>query len=274
MRVEKSMLHPPSRSIERNVDHLDADGLFARQRQELPLVDDRIGMRDEAPSLDDPVSRCASGALSRSGMRFIRLRSRRLAEIEIVFELERGFGSVKQLCHLSGNGWRKPTDFVAEGLGDPLHQSLHLPLHGLAAAVADAPKDEICISDAKVGIMRSRRVKGCRRKACYYLLRGASIRGVRSMDEANFADQLLHYSRLTANLEMQRLKIELSRYWSDEIAKPRHADPLRLLRYGFKTYSQNDEDGIIQEIFNRIGVTNRHFVEFGVENGLECSTAK
>jgi hypothetical protein len=67
---------------------------------------------------------------------------------------------------------------------------------------------------------------------------------------------------------------ELLRMWREELDRPRYADPKRLLRYGFKVYSQNDEDGIIQEIFNRIGVTNRVFVEFGVENGVECNTAK
>jgi hypothetical protein len=48
-------------------------------------------------------------------------------------------------------------------------------------------------------------------------------------------------------------------------------DPLHLDRFGYKVYSQNDEDGIIQEIFNRIGVTNKTFVEFGVQNGLESN---
>lgn len=44
-----------------------------------------------------------------------------------------------------------------------------------------------------------------------------------------------------------------------------------LEKHGFKVYSQNDEDGIIEEIFNRIGTTNKIFVEFGVENGLESN---
>ena len=70
------------------------------------------------------------------------------------------------------------------------------------------------------------------------------------------------------------LQLQVLRAWDEEIAKPRHADPKRLLRYGFKLYSQNDEDGIIQEIFRRIGATNRTFVEFGVETGSECNTAK
>jgi hypothetical protein len=52
----------------------------------------------------------------------------------------------------------------------------------------------------------------------------------------------------------------------------RLANPLFLEKFGFKVYSQNDEDGIIEEIFNRIGEASRTFVEFGVENGLECNS--
>jgi len=57
-----------------------------------------------------------------------------------------------------------------------------------------------------------------------------------------------------------------------ELSRPRHADPLRLTRYGHKVFSQNDEDGIIAEIFNRIGIHRRLFVEFGVESGIECNS--
>jgi len=38
--------------------------------------------------------------------------------------------------------------------------------------------------------------------------------------------------------------------------------------------SQNGEDGIIAEIFRRIGTTNTFSVEFGVEDGSECNTAE
>ncbi|WP_102275729.1 FkbM family methyltransferase [Cytobacillus massiliigabonensis] len=43
--------------------------------------------------------------------------------------------------------------------------------------------------------------------------------------------------------------------------------------YEKKIQSQNGEDGILEEIFNRIGTTNKFFVEFGVEEGLECNTS-
>ena len=51
-------------------------------------------------------------------------------------------------------------------------------------------------------------------------------------------------------------------------------DPKRLEGYGWKCYSQNDEDGIIHEIFARldIGPDTGIFVEFGVERGIECNT--
>jgi hypothetical protein len=54
---------------------------------------------------------------------------------------------------------------------------------------------------------------------------------------------------------------------------PRYAEAKRLTRHEYKVFSQNGEDGIIAEIFRRIGTTNRMFVEFGVENGLENNTA-
>jgi hypothetical protein len=58
----------------------------------------------------------------------------------------------------------------------------------------------------------------------------------------------------------------------DEIElKERLNNPLHLERFGYKVYSQNDEDGIIEEIFNRIKTGNKTFVEFGVQNGLESN---
>jgi hypothetical protein len=53
---------------------------------------------------------------------------------------------------------------------------------------------------------------------------------------------------------------------------PKYASPKRLNRFEWSAFSQFGEDGIIAEIFNRIGTTNRYFIEFGVENGEECNT--
>ncbi|MEG3436888.1 hypothetical protein V0288_07130 [Pannus brasiliensis CCIBt3594] len=54
---------------------------------------------------------------------------------------------------------------------------------------------------------------------------------------------------------------------------PKYADSRKLTRYEQKVFSQGGEDGIISEIFQRIGTTNQFFVEFGVGNGLENNTA-
>jgi hypothetical protein len=94
------------------------------------------------------------------------------------------------------------------------------------------------------------------------------------MSDANLLQSLVQVTNFGAARTDHIAQMQLQRYWDDELAKPRNADPKRLLRYGFKVYSQCDEDGIIQEIFRRIGHGNRAFVEFGVETGIECNTAK
>src|SRR5580704_188937 len=94
------------------------------------------------------------------------------------------------------------------------------------------------------------------------------------MSDANLLQSLLQLAHYDAVQTDRAVQMQLLRYWDDELAKPRNADPKRLLRYGFKVYSQCDEDGIIQEIFRRIGNGNRVFVEFGVETGIECNSVK
>jgi len=53
---------------------------------------------------------------------------------------------------------------------------------------------------------------------------------------------------------------------------PRLADSRRLPKFGYRVYSQSDEDGILHEIFRRIGERNRTFVELGSGDGLENNT--
>ena len=58
----------------------------------------------------------------------------------------------------------------------------------------------------------------------------------------------------------------------NKLTLKRMREPLALENFGYKVYSQNDEDGIIHEIFKRIGTETKEFVELGVGNGLECNT--
>jgi len=45
-----------------------------------------------------------------------------------------------------------------------------------------------------------------------------------------------------------------------------------LLKYEHQTFSQNGEDGIINEIFNRLGITTGEFIEIGTGDGSENNT--
>jgi hypothetical protein len=56
------------------------------------------------------------------------------------------------------------------------------------------------------------------------------------------------------------------------IAEGRYSDPLSLSRHHARVYSQSGEDGIIAEIFRRIGTRTRYFVEIGSGDGLENNT--
>jgi hypothetical protein len=57
------------------------------------------------------------------------------------------------------------------------------------------------------------------------------------------------------------------------LATERYRDPRRLNGHEAQVFSQSGEDGIIGEIFRRIGPAGRRFVEIGVGNGLENNTA-
>ena len=49
-------------------------------------------------------------------------------------------------------------------------------------------------------------------------------------------------------------------------------DPKRLESFGYCCASQNEEDGMLQEVFRRIGITTSTFFEFGVGNGRQNCT--
>lgn len=71
------------------------------------------------------------------------------------------------------------------------------------------------------------------------------------------------------NLTNHQTRILMYNSYEKLQKEARENDTKDLVAYGYKVYSQNDEDGIIREIFNRIGTTNKVFLEFGVGTGLE-----
>lgn len=56
------------------------------------------------------------------------------------------------------------------------------------------------------------------------------------------------------------------------LSTPKYRDARRLAMYEAQVFSQSGEDGILAEIFRRIGTTDRRFVEIGVGDGLENNT--
>lgn len=78
------------------------------------------------------------------------------------------------------------------------------------------------------------------------------------------------FLELRNGLDLEASKFRLELLKSDS----RYSDPKNLNRFESTIYSQCGEDGIVQEIFKRIGTTNRYFIEFGAGNGLQnCTTA-
>jgi hypothetical protein len=52
----------------------------------------------------------------------------------------------------------------------------------------------------------------------------------------------------------------------------RYRDPKRLIAHGAQYWSQNLEDGMIAEVFRRIGTTTKTFLEIGAGDGAENNT--
>lgn len=67
-------------------------------------------------------------------------------------------------------------------------------------------------------------------------------------------------------------QLELDRRLDELLSLPRYEDPKRLARYEHKVFSQTGEDGILAEIFRRIGSSSRFFVECAPGDGIENNT--
>jgi len=106
----------------------------------------------------------------------------------------------------------------------------------------------------------------------------------------NFMRELLKalYRRLPVVRDLQRIETILCHLHRDsqvlkaasiiqtleaiKAGDPRYRDPKRLLFHGAQYWSQNYEDGMIAEIFRRIGTVNKTFLEIGVGDGSENNT--
>jgi hypothetical protein len=73
------------------------------------------------------------------------------------------------------------------------------------------------------------------------------------------------------NARLQRASnlANLQQHRRDLLATARYSDDRRLPKFGYRVYSQSDEDGILHEIFRRIGDGGRTFVELGAGDGIE-----
>ncbi len=87
--------------------------------------------------------------------------------------------------------------------------------------------------------------------------------------------------RLTRHLANETSRRQIKFLRKQVITRTQYsAIALLVQRYGYdamsgaelRVFSQNGEDGVLAEIFSRIGTTNRFFVEFGVQTGVECDT--
>ena len=56
------------------------------------------------------------------------------------------------------------------------------------------------------------------------------------------------------------------------LSETRYKEARRVVQFGWKGQSQFDEDGILEEIFNRIGIKHHKAVEIGAGDGLENNT--
>lgn len=111
-------------------------------------------------------------------------------------------------------------------------------------------------------------------------LRGPSVPAPAAQPTPEFAELARHVAELERTLgrlyqiACLRLDMHTAQELRALLADPRYGAPGRLERHGWKVWSQNDEDGILEEIFRRIGAVSRTFVEFGVSEGRECNTLK
>ena len=75
------------------------------------------------------------------------------------------------------------------------------------------------------------------------------------------------------SLKLEHTSQSMSQLLVDHILDSKELQgPVQLEKNGYSSASQNEEDGILAEVFRRIGIISKTFFEFGVGNGLQNNT--
>lgn len=100
-----------------------------------------------------------------------------------------------------------------------------------------------------------------------------SLPGIRYVVDLRREIQAIHgdVARLRRTAD-ELLGAATAQYADALLRQPRYADPRHLAHFEWRVHSQGGEDGILAEVFRRIGTCSRTFVEIGVESGVECNT--
>jgi len=89
----------------------------------------------------------------------------------------------------------------------------------------------------------------------------------------NILKIILNLRREVSQLRFEALKqTRIQQAILKELLIQNYSKDNQLLKYEHQTFSQNGEDGIINEIFNRLDITTGEFIEIGTGDGSENNT--
>ena len=89
---------------------------------------------------------------------------------------------------------------------------------------------------------------------------------------ADFHDWLLGRTSVQSGPLRTIIGVQQAHFVQQLLGTAKYQDPRNLSKSEHQVFSQSGEDGIIREIFRRVGVTNKVFAELGIGDGLECNT--